>query len=178
MRVQNSALLFAHHPGDSFGPKSRRLLARGSLTMSVSKSPYGSWPSPVTARLITSTGVRLGGVSTDGSGTLHWLEGRPQEKGRQVVVRYDPKASGASARGAVDVSPPDINVRTRVHEYGGKSFVVEEDGGLIFSSFATQRLYRLPAGGTEAALLTPGQWADGTYRFADGVLGQVVVCSK
>ena len=97
-----------------------------------------SWSSPVTARLITTSTVRLGGCAVDGAGKLHWLEGRPQEKGRQAVVKYAPGAPGASTRGAIDVSPGDVNVRTRVHEYGGKSFVLEPDGSLIYSSFTTE----------------------------------------
>ena len=144
--------------------------------------PYGSWPSPITAKLITTSGVRLGGSTVDSEGTLHWLEGRPQEKGRQVVVRYDPKNEAASSRGAVDVSPTDVNVRTRVHEYGGKSFILEPDGGLIYSDFASQRLFRLPAGGGTPTCLTPeSAWADGKYRFADGVLDPIggrIVCVR
>ena len=149
-----------------------------SAAMSI---PYGSWSSPVTARLITTSTVRLGGCAVDGAGKLHWLEGRPQEKGRQAVVKYAPGAPGASTRGAIDVSPGDVNVRTRVHEYGGKSFVLEPDGSLIYSSFTTQRLYRLPAAGGEPMCLTPGEWKDGTYRFADGVLepsGARLICVR
>ena len=65
--------------------------------------PYGSWPSPITAKFITTASVRLGSLSVDREGELHWLEGRPQEKGRQVVVRYcgesatSTKASRAAA---------------------------------------------------------------------------------
>lgn len=145
-------------------------------------APFGSWTSPITARMITTAGVKLGGLVVDRAGALHWLEGRPQEKGRQVVVRRDPTAEGASLRGAVDVSPATVNVRTRVHEYGGKSFILEPDGGLIYSDFQSQRLYRLTAGSDSPMCLTPSTtWEDGKFRFADGVLDPVcnrVICVR
>ena len=49
-------------------------------------SPYGSWVSPITAELITQGGLRLGEVRVDGT-DIYWLEGRPEESGRHVVVR-------------------------------------------------------------------------------------------
>jgi hypothetical protein len=55
----------------------------------------------------------LSEVRFDGQ-TIYWLEARPQEEGRNVVVR----GSGAGA-GTGDIVPKPFNVRTRVHEYGG-----------------------------------------------------------
>ena len=76
--------------------------------------PYGSWPSPVTAKFITTSGVRLGSLALDEKDRLHWLEGRPQEKGRQAVVRYvGVAAEGASERGAIDITPPEVNTDSR-----------------------------------------------------------------
>lgn len=57
---------------------------------------------------------RLGAPSFTAAGDLVWLEGRPSEKGRQVLVRR-PAGGGPSA----DLSPPpdsDFNARTRVQE--------------------------------------------------------------
>ena len=61
-------------------------------------SPYGSWPSPITAKFITGSSVGLGSLKVDASG-LYWLESRPQEGGRNVVVRYAPDDPQASERG-------------------------------------------------------------------------------
>ena len=110
-------------------------------------APYGSWASPVTAKFITTSGVRLGSPSLDDEDRLHWLEGRPQEKGRQAVVRYvGGGADGASERGAIDITPTEVNVRTRVHEYGGGNYAMgprSVGGGIVYSDFASQRLYHL-----------------------------------
>ena len=87
---------------------------------------------------------------------VYWLEGRPAEGGRRVLVRA--AADGSTA----DLTPPPFNVRTRAHEYGGGSYVV--DGGIVvFSNFADGRLYRLDPGATEAVPITP----PGPWRYAD-----------
>lgn len=135
--------------------------------------PYGSWPSPVTANFITTAGVRLGALTLDESDKLHWLEGRPQDKGRQAVVQYvGSGVDGASERGAIDVTPTDVNVRTRVHEYGGGAYALAPasmGGGIVYSDFVSQRLFHKRDGAEEPVCLTPESTCpDGRFRFADG----------
>lgn len=115
---------------------------------------YGSWNSPITADLIVSASIGLGSVCLDGP-DIYWLEGRPQEKGRVVIVRR--KADGTLE----DITPSPYNVRTRVHEYGGGAFAVH-DGDVFFVHFSDQRLYRARNGGTPEAI-TP----ESAYRYAD-----------
>jgi dipeptidyl aminopeptidase/acylaminoacyl peptidase len=95
--------------------------------------PYGSWQSPITSALIVSETVGLSQPKFDGD-DIYWLEMRPSEGGRNVVVKRD--ASGEVS----DVTPKNFNVRTRVHEYGGGDYVVSE-GVIYFSNFMDQRLY-------------------------------------
>jgi dipeptidyl aminopeptidase/acylaminoacyl peptidase len=120
-------------------------------------TPYGSWKSPITADLIVAGTVGLGGIALDGE-DIYWIEGRPAEAGRNVIVRR------TSDGNTTDVTPPPFNVRTRVHEYGGGSFTVK-DGIIYFSNFADQRLYK-QAPDTEPQPLTP--LAD--RRYADAVI--------
>ena len=82
------------------------------------EQPYGTWPSPVTAALVAAQGLRLGSVVADGD-AVYWVEGRPSEGGRSVVVRRT--ADG----GIRDVVPAGFNARTRVHEYGGGAYLVD-----------------------------------------------------
>lgn len=116
--------------------------------------PYGSWASPLDAASAAGLTLSLGEVWFD-QGAWYWLEGRPHEQGRQVVVRY----SGDDA--PVDVTPSNVNVRTRVHEYGGGAYAVR-DGVICFSNFADGRVYRLVAGDASEALTPPGP-----QRYAD-----------
>src|SRR4051795_4660334 len=94
-------------------------------------APYGSWKSPITSDLIVAQSIGLSDVRLDGA-DVYWLEGRPQEQGRSVVVR------GAPDGQATDVIPQPFNTRTRVHEYGGGSWTVS-DGAVYFSNFADGR---------------------------------------
>src|SRR6266849_5209862 len=96
-------------------------------------APYGSWKSPITSDLIVSGTIGLGQLILDGDDT-YWLEMRPSEGGRNVVVRRTPDGRIS------DITPPPFNVRTRVHEYGGGAFVIA-DGVVYFSNFTDQRLY-------------------------------------
>ncbi|MGI2906417.1 S9 family peptidase [Tolypothrix sp. VBCCA 56010] len=127
---------------------------------------YGSWRSPITTDLITSQNIGLGQIVLDGK-DIYWSELRPREQGRTAIVRW-----------SVDGSPQDMtstkfNVRTRVHEYGGGSFLVA-DGTVYFSNEADQRLYRQEIG-KEAQPVTPVA----SMRYANGVFDrqrQRIIC--
>ena len=135
-----------------------------------SAAPFGSWPTPFTADSLTEASLRLGEL-TVGDGRLWWVEGRPAEAGRQVLVSADPAGLVA------DHTPDDVSVRTTVHEYGGGSFTVTPrrgtvgpeppDGGVVFSAFADQRLWS-SAPGQEPHPLTPPPPQPGAWRYADG----------
>jgi len=140
--------------------------------------PYGSWPSPITAKFITGSSVGLGSLKVDASG-LYWLEARPQEAGRQVVVRYAPEDPAANERGAVDVTPAGQNTRTKVHEYGGGAFALQGGGAVVFSDFVSQRINW--AGGDGAATVVTSEAPDKRYRYADYDIredGAVAVCVR
>jgi dipeptidyl aminopeptidase/acylaminoacyl peptidase len=130
---------------------------------STKSAQYGSWKSPITSELIVAQSITLSEVCLDG-GYVYWLEGRPQEQGRNVVVR-----AGADSQ-PTDVTPPPYNARTRVHEYGGGSCTVH-DGAVYFSNFADGRLYRQMPGVSEPRPLTPEPpGRDRQWRYADGVI--------
>jgi dipeptidyl aminopeptidase/acylaminoacyl peptidase len=130
--------------------------------MSPKTAPYGSWRSPITSDLIVAQSITLSDVRLDG-GTIYWLEGRPQEQGRSVVVR------DAADGQPTDLIPPPFNARTRVHEYGGGSWTVS-DGTVYFSNFADGRLHRIAASGSQPQPLTPAPVDGRQWRFADGVI--------
>jgi hypothetical protein len=100
-------------------------------------SPYGFWSSPITSDLVVADAIRLDQVALDGS-AIYWTESQPQKQGRSFVYRV------IEGKEPELVTPDDenrFNVRTRAHEYGGGSFVVQH-GVVYFSNFADQRLYR------------------------------------
>uniref|UniRef100_A0A7S0EI64 Peptidase S9 prolyl oligopeptidase catalytic domain-containing protein n=1 Tax=Hanusia phi TaxID=3032 RepID=A0A7S0EI64_9CRYP len=121
----------------------------------VSSLPYGEWDSPITSKDITDGTIGLGSPTFDGE-DLYWLESRPNEGGRQVIVKME----GGEP---VDLTPPSFNVRSRVHEYGGGDFIVHK-GIIYFVNFVDQRIYaQLAFPGIDPVPLTP----EGKLRFSD-----------
>src|SRR5712692_980064 len=100
----------------------------------IKTASYGSWKSPITSDLIVKESIGLSQVKMDGD-DIYWIEMRPSEGGRQVIVRR------TSDGQTVDVTPREFNVRTRVHEYGGGDYAAH-DGVVYFSNFPDQELYR------------------------------------
>src|SRR6185312_15939269 len=125
-----------------------------------SVKPYGSWESPITSELIVSGSIGLSQPLIDGA-DVYWVEMRPTEAGRSVIVRRD------AAGNLSDVNPPPFNARTRVHEYGGGDYIVR-DGQVYFSNFSDQRVYAAIEGKTPDPI-TPV--AD--MRYADPIIDKV-----
>ena len=119
---------------------------------------YGSWKSPVTSDLVASRVVRFDRQVEVDNNDIYWVEMRPEEGGRYVIVRRSPKGRIA------DITPKPFNVRTRVHEYGGGAYRVDR-GTVYFSNFADQRLYRQTPNSVPEPV-TP----ENRIRYADGVI--------
>jgi dipeptidyl aminopeptidase/acylaminoacyl peptidase len=125
--------------------------------MAKKTAPYGSWRSPITSDLIVSETIGLGSIACDGD-DIFWLETRPTEAGRNVIVRRN-------ADGHIrDVTPAPFSARTRVHEYGGAPFVVA-DSVVYFANDADQRLYRQTLDAQPQAITSPG-----SRRYANGIV--------
>jgi dipeptidyl aminopeptidase/acylaminoacyl peptidase len=122
--------------------------------------PFGSWPSPLAPEAMGAAALRLGAAQPGPDGEVYWLEGRPAEAGRSVVVR------GRPGTAPVDVLPPPYDARSRVHEYGGGAFTVGPAGELFFVNAADQAIWRLDPGQPAVALCPGGP----EWRFGDLVL--------
>lgn len=116
--------------------------------------PYGAWPSPITADLVSAQGTLLSEPRYVGD-TLYWIESRPADKGRCVLVKR-------TSDGAVcDVTAAPFSVRSRVHEYGGGAAVIADDT-VYFVNDDDQRVYAQSSNDTPVAL-TPADHC----RYAD-----------
>ena len=90
--------------------------------MSTTTAPYGSWKSTITSDLIVAGSITLTDVVVDND-TIYWVEMRPNERGRRVLCRQDVDGQ------ITDLTPPEFNVRSRVHEYGGSSYEIHDGEG-------------------------------------------------
>jgi dipeptidyl aminopeptidase/acylaminoacyl peptidase len=136
-------------------------------------APYGSWRSPIAAERLAAGGVRLSEPWPMPGGSVCWLEGRAAEAGRNVLVRRDPDGT------TTDLVPADVNVRTRVHEYGGGAWLPVGDAA-VYASFEDQRLYRVEPGG-DPVPITPEPAVPAGLRYADGRAtpdGRLIVCVR
>jgi dipeptidyl aminopeptidase/acylaminoacyl peptidase len=151
-------------------------------------APYGTWKSPVTAAEAASEHARLSFPAMAGD-EVWWQEKRPAEGGRTTVMARA-VANGVAGR-IRELLPTQYNVRTRVHEYGGQSFLpVPNTSGspfdLVFASLTDQRLYRVAtetgaAEPIEPTPLTPEPEVPAGLRYADMVLsphGREIVCVR
>ena len=123
-------------------------------------APYGSWKSPITTDLIVSGSIGLGEVALDGE-DIYWVEMRPAEGGRMVVVKRTPDGEIS------DITPDPFSARTRVHEYGGGAYLVHE-GTVYFSNYSDQRMYRQDSGEAPEPITpeTDMRYADGCFDAA------------
>ncbi|MDT4967426.1 MAG: hypothetical protein QOJ64_2163, partial [Acidobacteriota bacterium] len=123
----------------------------------VKVAPYGSWKSPISSDLIVAGSIGVGQIALDGD-DVYWIELRPSEGGRSVIVRRS--SDGATS----DINPAPFNARTRVHEYGGGEYFVA-DATTYFSNFDDQRLY-MQSGASLPEPLTPAI----DMRYADPIM--------
>jgi dipeptidyl aminopeptidase/acylaminoacyl peptidase len=128
-------------------------------------APYGSWSSPITAEQIASGSIGLGQIALDAQ-DIYWSEMRPAEAGRHAIVRW---REGVTE----DVLPAPFSARSRVHEYGGGAFSVD-NAVIYFCNDSDQRLYRLGPEGAPHPI-TP----ESNRRYADAAIDlrrQRIVC--
>ncbi|MEM8675032.1 MAG: S9 family peptidase [Cyanobacteria bacterium P01_G01_bin.67] len=97
-------------------------------------SPFGSWKSPITSDLIVSQTIGIGSIVVH-KGNVYWLEKRPQEQGRNLVVGF------FNQRDTKNITPFPYSVRSKVHEYGGAAFTIEQNT-VYFSNYQDGRIYQ------------------------------------
>ncbi|MGI3777413.1 MAG: prolyl oligopeptidase family serine peptidase [Janthinobacterium lividum] len=138
------------------------------MTHTKTIAPFGTWESPVSVEQVAGQTVGLGSLAADGDALL-WLELRPGEKGRTVLVRR-----GADG-GVEDLTPAPFDVASRVHEYGGGAFVAQ-GGRVVFSNKADGSVWAIEPGGAPRVVsrVAGCRFAD----FAPVPGGRWVVCVR
>src|SRR5580693_4681550 len=142
---------------------------------------YGTWKSPISAADVARGATKVGFPSFAGE-EVWWQESRPDEGGRVTIM-----ASAGPADEPRELLAAPWYARTRVHEYGGRSYLpvpsADEPGrfDLVFANFADQRLYRQPGTGAGAGNPTPLTPDGAGFRFADLTLspdGREIWCVR
>ena len=135
-------------------------------------TPYGLWPSPIDAEQVARQATAYDAVHASGE-AVYWLETRPSQDGRAVVVRW------TEDTGAADAVPAGFDVGSRVHEYGGGAYFPA--GTVLFAcSQGEQRLYRVDQD-LDPVPITPVSPTPASLRYADLRVmwaGQLLVCVR
>ena len=129
--------------------------------MGKEQQAYGTWESEISPQMVASSAIRYAELRLDGDDT-YWLEGRPGEQGRSVIVR---RRNGVNE----DVLPATYSARSRVHEYGGGAYTVHA-GSIWFVNDADQQVYAIDQGEVSRVTSEPG------CRFADLLYDPVHQC--
>jgi len=128
----------------------------GCLGISMKKHEiYGSWKSPISATMIAQGALRFSEITALDQ-TIYWLEGRPEEQGRVVLMSWSKHA------GEKELLPKEYSVRTKVHEYGGGALLVTKQH-IYFVNNKDQQIYCLNNDNTITKITSRP-----TARFADG----------
>ena len=94
---------------------------------------------PITADAAVAETGSLSEPRIDGD-NIYWIEGRPLEKGRNVVVA---RAADGTIR---DITPSPFNVRSQVYSYGRGAYAVSNNV-VYFVNFGDNQIYQQVAGG-------------------------------
>ena len=133
---------------------------------------YGLWPSPINGEQVARQATAYDAVHASGD-AVYWLETRPSQDGRAVVVRWTDDAAAA------DAVPAGFDVGSRVHEYGGGAYLPA--GRTLFACHqGDQHLYRVDQD-LDPVPITPVPPTPASLRYADLRVmwaGQLLVCVR
>lgn len=124
------------------------------------QKPYGNWPAAISAELITRGAPGLNHLQSHDN-RLFWVESRPWEAGRNVIMCRD---NDGLVR---DILPPGYSHHSRVHEYGGMAYTVTGDW-LYFVNGADQCIYKLNLNNKDE----PIPFVESSLRFADLIIDE------
>eukprot|EP01133_Synstelium_polycarpum_P005301 gene5301-6146_t len=132
---------------------------------------YGAWRSPFSAEVVTGDTNFLHATYEPTSDLSFWLEGRPDQSGRFVLVQVD------NFGNKMDLIPEDFNSRSSVYEYGGSPvvFLTKPRSAndplfkIIFSNFKDQNLYIHYPHVPNFRPFMVTNFKNETLRFVDGI---------
>lgn len=120
------------------------------------QAPFGSWQSPITAAMVAGKTPKIFDTLINHK-RLFWSESIAAEKGRTGIMMHDGKQHQC-------ILPRPLSAKSKVHEYGGGAFTVEENK-VYFVLDDDQRIYSRDF--SQSAFIPVALTPTGNFRFAD-----------
>lgn len=142
------------------------------MTRGSTVKPYGTWLSTITPELITTAAPGLSSVQSH-NGSLFWVESRPWEAGRNVILSQDKQGH------IREMFPAPFSHNSKVHEYGGSAYTIAENH-LYFVNASDQCIYRvtLDRQAEPEAISQPGPWRYADIIFDAAQRRLIMVCEQ
>ena len=130
--------------------------------------PYGSWESPIHAKMLAESVLRFGNVALDDQ-YIYWSEASTKEAGRFVIIRWNGETKEK-------ITPTPFNIRSSVHEYGGAAFTAFQQT-LYFCHHKDQGFYAFSKKG-EITLLAQEKHVRYAHPLFDPKRGQIYLIKE
>tara|TARA_R110000751_G_C13775172_1_gene480539 strand:- start:235 stop:2226 length:1992 start_codon:yes stop_codon:yes gene_type:complete len=104
-------------------------------SMNYTTAAYGAWQSPITAASIFEASDNVSYLTVEND-QLYFVESKASANGKNVLFKLSPQNT------AIKLTSTEVSVRTRVHEYGGRPYLVDGDT-IYYSQFTNQKIYRV-----------------------------------
>ncbi|WP_293761227.1 S9 family peptidase [uncultured Paraglaciecola sp.] len=116
--------------------------------MSHTTAAYGTWESPITAASIFEVSDNVSYLTVENN-QLYFVESKASANGKNVLFKLN------ESNTAIQLTSSKVSVRSRVHEYGGRPYLVTGED-IYYSEFTDQKIYRISQNGTPQAITSPG----------------------
>jgi dipeptidyl aminopeptidase/acylaminoacyl peptidase len=116
--------------------------------MSHTTAAYGSWGSPITAASIFEASDNVSYLAVENN-QLYFIESKASANGKNVLFKLN------KSNTAIQLTSSEVSVRSRVHEYGGRPYLVDGED-IYYSEFTDQKIYRISQNSIPEAITTPG----------------------
>jgi dipeptidyl aminopeptidase/acylaminoacyl peptidase len=117
-------------------------------SMSHTTAAYGTWSSPITAASIFEASDNVSYLMV-ANNQLYFVESKASANGKNILFKLN------QTNTAVQLTSNEVSVRSRVHEYGGRPYLVDGDD-IYYSQFTDQKLYRISPNSPPEAITSQG----------------------
>ncbi len=127
---------------------SAEIKAQEASLSAVKTASYGSWSSPLSAARLFESADSVGYLSY-AENSLYFIERQATADGRNILLKMQQNTQ------PIPQTPRHMSVRTKVHEYGGMPYLVDNTD-IYYSRFSDQKIYRFSADQTTEAITPDG----------------------